>query len=529
MAGILEENKPKEGDQQQQPPQNQPLQVGMGQSGTIGTGMSGGSQAAARGTSPGGSKFFNIQNYLNANKPGSQQLESGLESKVTGEADKVRAGIQQAQQQFGQQAGAEQQRLQQGQQLTGNLFGAQPTQDITKLTPDQQQQMINLRTGTGAYQQLGDQSQQQLGQLQNQQQQLGQSAAQANTEAGRFQMLGNTFGRPGYAQGQRRLDQLLLQTDPGLLKKLQTNATGAATGVGQDLSTAQQTQQSQLTDIQKQAADAQAAAQQGISGAQTAEESSLEKQAADQTAKSQQLHDILNRALGYSPTAPTASGKPGMGFGGEANINKPAISADELAMAQQALGGNELYNKEMYGTLGTLGTGAIKPALAASVSDVANQGDLDKLKMLSTLGGSESKYLGQLGSAPQLGGYNYANMFDNTNLNNQATQARNSYQSALTSANSGRQQAIENLKKVIASGDPLNATTQARYGYGISDADANIAANKGMAGVQEAINANQAAIDASTKDIGSKYGKTAAGGETLQSILRRAAGQNPYG
>lgn len=220
MADIYNPNKPKQDQEQlgqQQPAQGiQPISSGptsnMGQSGASRTvSGSGGGGAQQQGSGA----FTNFKKYIDANK------DTNMGGQLAGEAQKKADAIQPemgaAQEQVKQQLGAEQNRLGQYGQLSQQI-----QQDPTKLGQEQ----------IGQFQQIyGGQAQTpnvDLSGIQQKAQGIQDIAKQGTTEQGRFGLLKQFYGTPQYTTGQQRLDQLLLQANPGQAKTLQSGLQNTA-------------------------------------------------------------------------------------------------------------------------------------------------------------------------------------------------------------------------------------------------------------------------------------------------------------
>lgn len=167
--------------------------------------------------SPQGSgRYANLQRYIQANK-GFNTAEQ-ITNPAAQNAQSIRQGIESQKQQVGQQAQNLSNRINtQGQQLQQQAF-----QDPNAVlnNQDQLQEFQKLRTGgygsdVGALGANANQYQQQVQNIQDQ-------AQAAGTEAGRFGLLQQRFGTPGYSRGQQRLDQLLLQSTPGAAQNLRS-------------------------------------------------------------------------------------------------------------------------------------------------------------------------------------------------------------------------------------------------------------------------------------------------------------------
>jgi hypothetical protein len=213
----------------------------------------------------GSGRFRNLQRYIEANRPATQQMTGRLGGQIEKQAEGVRRGVQEAREQFQQQIAPEQQRLGGAQQLIQQAQAA-PTQIAQ--TPEQLQQFQALRRGAGEFQQFQapELSQQQLAA-----QQAQQAAERIGTEAGRFQLLREQFGGPRYTTGLQRLDQLLLQATPGEVERLQQLGQEAVTGLPEQISALQTQAGTQLGELGTQAGEAQSAIQRMLFGAGEAE------------------------------------------------------------------------------------------------------------------------------------------------------------------------------------------------------------------------------------------------------------------
>lgn len=241
MAVIANQN---QNDQQNQQQKGQnslnPLQ-------TVGTASSGGStpagtpqaqqqsNALASQQQSGSGRFTNLQKYLQANQGGSQRIAQNIENSYDKQANAVKQGINQAQGQLAGQVNPLQQQLgdqgaqqlQQGFSDPNAILGDQAqTQNFKNLYGGLSQNIANV-AGTQNLQQQ---------QLAQQNQNLQNTAAQAGTEQGRFQLLRNSVNAPGYTQGAQRLDQTLLQSQPTITNNLQTGLQGIAGNVNSNLS-----------------------------------------------------------------------------------------------------------------------------------------------------------------------------------------------------------------------------------------------------------------------------------------------------
>lgn len=212
MATLLQQNNQDDEQQAQQQPVGQPQVVGGGQSSMIATNAVSGSGTGNRSATAGSGRFANLQNYLNANKDFRNDkgtLGEGIKQNIQSEGDKVRQGIQSAQNQFNTAVGQDE-NLYKNYNQTLNTALQDPNQFV------QDDQNVNnfakLRQGQisfdpNAVAQTVNSVSPSLSNFKN-------LANQAQTETGRFGLLQKTYGTPTYARGQQRLDQLLLQSSP---------------------------------------------------------------------------------------------------------------------------------------------------------------------------------------------------------------------------------------------------------------------------------------------------------------------------
>lgn len=192
----------------------------------------------------------NIQSYIKANMGAGQQLAQGIQGGFQKQANQFGQQVSGAQSQLNKAAAPTEQALgQQGQNLIQTSF--KNPQDILK-QQDQLKQFQQLRDQgyKGQIGNLNTNAQQQQTQLKSQLGNLQQTAGNANTESGRYDLLRNTFGQPNYTQGQQKLDQLFLQSQPGATQGLQKGLSGITNQAGQQLTGATAEQQAKLNALQ---------------------------------------------------------------------------------------------------------------------------------------------------------------------------------------------------------------------------------------------------------------------------------------
>lgn len=266
MATVLQEDKD---PNQQNPtaPSTQPSGAAGGVQ-PVATAGAGAPMGGGVGTAPGitgsatnaptsSGHFTDLNKYLEANK--GTDYTSNIAKNIQEQASQLQQGVQQSQQQLESQGNAEVNRLNSA--VTGqNSLINQITQDPTKATTDQNAaEFQNLLNGN-YNQNIGVQNQ---GALQNQAKDVQNAAAMTGSEAGRFQLLKNTFGNatPQYSQGQQKLDQLLMAGGAGQLQALGGQAGAIAQQSGKSLADLQNEAQHFQSTIQGLGKTAQSEAQ----------------------------------------------------------------------------------------------------------------------------------------------------------------------------------------------------------------------------------------------------------------------------
>lgn len=285
---------------QQDNNQFQPVSMGGSQAGGTGGGIAApqAGQAAGAPNAPGApgaptrsGRFTNLQQYIKASQP-YNQAGGGFAGQIAQNVQQRAGGIQQqfgqAQQQFQQQAeaGRQQYRPEQMQQALA---------DPSKFAGSQEN-VSNFQKMLGASYQ-GPQAIQGAEQYQQQAAQLQSLANLSQREKDRPALLQQLYGMPSYTGGQRSLDALLLQAQPGQLESLQQIrgiAGGAAEDIGARIGQAQQ----QAQQYGQEAQATQAAAKQALGGAITGFDESTQKAIQDAIAGRQKAFETQKSMLG---------------------------------------------------------------------------------------------------------------------------------------------------------------------------------------------------------------------------------------
>jgi len=182
-------------------------------------------------------RFTNISSYLNANKGAGEKIATQVGSNITKQVDKTQEQTNKVND-VASAVNAEKDRLAKAQE-----YNAKIQENPNELVNDETTygQVRNLITGTS------DQSKQQqdasaaLSGANTALNTVGQKISGLGNEAGRFNVLGETFARPSYSQGQKRLDQLLFSV--GGAQQLADTAKNLQGQV--------QTRQNQVNDLTK--------------------------------------------------------------------------------------------------------------------------------------------------------------------------------------------------------------------------------------------------------------------------------------
>lgn len=188
----------------------------------------------------GSGRFTNLQKYLQANQQGGQQVASQVGQNINKELSEKQNKAQQYYTQLGQSINQANQTAQEGMGFQNQLKGMQQNIQAAQQAGLEQRDsqasnldQINQFTQSPNFQRFQDiqagrgidesllslQQQRSLTQAQQAAEAAQQSQGMLGTEGGRFELLRKAFGgaqRPGYSQGQQRLDQVLLGQGGGL-------------------------------------------------------------------------------------------------------------------------------------------------------------------------------------------------------------------------------------------------------------------------------------------------------------------------
>lgn len=182
----------------------------------------------------------------------------------------------------------------------GEPQAAQPVQpNAAEQLLKQQDEIARLRTGQTQAGDIEQKSQDLFGKAQQQLGQVGQLAEFAKTEPGRFELLRQTYARPTYSSGQRRLDQVLLQNTGGgkVLGELQKGLGQQVKQSGEQLKSSQAEVGSGLADIQDRAASAKGRISDALAGETGQLQSNLETRRQQQLANLQGIEAQAKQKL----------------------------------------------------------------------------------------------------------------------------------------------------------------------------------------------------------------------------------------
>jgi len=174
--------------------------------------------------------YNNIQKYINANK-GFNAEQGGLAGKIVGniggQVQNTQQNLQGVSNAFKQQAEENVAKFNH-QDVVGNAL-ADPSAFVESANPEQMQAFTAARDAqyTGP---KGIQDIQGAGAIRAQTANVKSLVNQGQSEAGRFNLLKQMFGNNQYSGGQQNLDNLLIQSDRGQMKKIQ-GARQAAAGL----------------------------------------------------------------------------------------------------------------------------------------------------------------------------------------------------------------------------------------------------------------------------------------------------------
>ena len=243
----------------------------------------------------GSGRFMNLQKYVQANQPQAQQMAGRIGGNIAQKAEQSQQSAEDIRARFNKNVESEQGRLGQANQYVNQLGTATGAQSILQ-SPEELQKFQQIRQG-----QLNV-SPENLSKQQDDLRKLQEQAQLAGTEAGRFQLLRQQFGSPSYSLGQRKLDQLLLQSAPGAVQQIQGQINPSLSNLKQTIGRTEQDIQSKMSALRSLAGEQQSALNQaltsGVSGIETELEQARQEALSNRSNAIKQFQDnLINRSL----------------------------------------------------------------------------------------------------------------------------------------------------------------------------------------------------------------------------------------
>lgn len=293
----------------------------------------GGASATPAGTSSG--RFQNLQGYLKANAGYNQGqgLAGQVGTSLSGQEQNQEQNIGQEQQRVQSQATAAGQPYQSD---TLNQYAQQAYADPTKVN---QAQWAQYYGGQYAAPAAYDAS----GQLQQGQQNFQAQTGLVGTEPGRMQLLQQLYNTPGYSVGQQNLDNLLLQSQPGQLSQLQSQAGQLGSQLGTQYASGQSAAQAALDQLKAAATTGSQTLQSGLNTDIGQEQSALQSKIAPLQQQRQADYDKALGQLQHGDYTPDVLSELGLTHGMQIYNVNPA----------------DYLNKD---TVGTVGVGNVATA-----------------------------------------------------------------------------------------------------------------------------------------------------------------------
>lgn len=397
MAVISNQFKPKDEQDDQSgsentAPASAPVSVtGVGDAAPATT--SGGTVSGAQTPSKSGA-FTNITNYLQANA-NYNKSGGGLAGQITGNiqksADATKQGLDQAQNQFNngysQNVGNFSGAVDNGPAPVGGPGTTQsttpstlPQADVAPAPPklaSTYQNVIDDPThasadATAAFmkardaQYTGPTSLDVNGKLKADATNVKNLADQSGTESGRFSLLKNMFNNGNYSGGQQKLDNLLLQSNPNQVNKLQS-LRPVANGLVNNLNTAQNSIAGQVSDAQRLATQAQQLSRDALQKGVT------DFASGDNSVLGQRLADYKLKLAGQQASE-------------QKDFSNGKLTPEELA-ASGLTDGDKTFGLDLNGTDENGNSFFNKTDPSFNLQNVANSDDYDRIAALSRLSG----------------------------------------------------------------------------------------------------------------------------------------------
>ncbi len=389
----------------------------------------------------------NIQQYLKANEGAGENLSQGIQQRYGQDADKFNKNLDETKSKF--EAGSNPLNQKLGDEADNQIKTA--FKDPSAILADQQQMQNFSKLRDSGYksdiQGLGQQFAQQKVGLQGQLNQLGQQADLAKTEGGRFKLLQDTFGQPNYTRGQQKLDQLFLQTQPGVGQGLSKGLYEHRAAATQGLSAADQEAQAKLQALQglsdqrgQQVKDAlykgtdvagldANISDRGLEDIGTSVNNDLAKAKALESRHPGMVERLKNNQL---TTADVAALGLTSDFFANTNNDRNLTGIAGPSETYQKVTDQPSYGGTIYNT--DLSSYLRQNAIDPTAAQVANPEEFARYRALQQLAGDTSGDV--FGGATEAGGYNPYG-FDSSKLQGDLVGARDSYMNNINSFSQG--------------------------------------------------------------------------------------------
>jgi len=281
---------------------------------------------------PKGTGFVNLSRYLGANQ--NNKLGSAVSNNVSGRVGDVKSNLGQLKNDFAQRAGENalgtQSNVEARTKALESIMGGN-----TALTPQTEQDFAKFRTGAYAGPTELDATKTastaaKAGQVERDVKGLG-------TVEGRGNLLRQTVGKPGYSQGQQKLDTLLLGQQSNELNSARRDATGLGRSVEEARQGAQQIGQTQIAKAQQFGRDTQGALKTNTGSIV----SDLEARAAQANQQRPEIYNSLVNAIQQGDITPEQAQMLGLEEGTQTyGLNfDPFVSQSQIAADKSNIAG----------------------------------------------------------------------------------------------------------------------------------------------------------------------------------------------
>lgn len=387
--------------------------------------------------------FQNLSKYINANN-GFNSSNGGLAGTVANnigdQAQQTQQNIQGAQSAFNQQAG---QNVSAFNNTDAVNQAITDPYGFTQSNPQGTQQVLAAEnaqyTGPQGLQDL--QGSQNLSNLSIQNANINNLADQTKSQSGQYNLLRQMFGTPSYTNGQQNLDQLIMNNAPGAQNQF-SQARQQASGVGQNLTNAQQQSQQQAGQDTQLANQVQANTRGGLNQAVVDAQGNIQTEL---TSAQQNQQNLVAQA------------------------QKDLTSGNLTAADYAALGGanSGLTNGEyLYNLPGTQLSSYITAGTAPTAQTVATGADYNKLNALNQLMGGTGNSVANANTSSILQSYTDPTLagtatnglnFDQGGFQTALQQATNNYNTQVQGLQSQQQAGAQiNQNSINSAANDLN-------------------------------------------------------------------------